>query len=74
MSEPKKAPLTDRQREIYDFISSFVDDWGYGPSTYEIADAFGFSGPAAAICHLNALEKKGWLVRTRKVSRSIVLT
>ena len=33
--------LTRRQREIYDFICSFVDEHGYSPSLEEIGGHFG---------------------------------
>lgn len=64
--------LTERQTEVLEFISDYITINGFAPSNQDIASAFGFSVNAAAD-HLGALEKKGAIKRTPRVSRSIVL-
>lgn len=50
--------LTDRQREIYNYILGFMLENKKPPTVQEIANNFGFYLNAAR-CHLLALNKKG---------------
>jgi len=50
--------LTDRQREILEFITRRIGE-GLPPTLAEIAEAFGFNQPRAAWKHLQALQTKG---------------
>lgn len=63
--------LTRKQKLIYDFIVSFIDENGYAPSIMEIAAGFGLSSPATIHKHLTNLEAKGLLRRRRNMSRAI---
>lgn len=65
--------LTRRQKEILDFISSFVDSYGYSPSFEEIADFFGYRSLATVHEHLSNLEEKGYIRKNYNESRSIEL-
>lgn len=65
--------LTKRQREIYDFLRSFLDEHGYAPSLEEIADHFGLSSVATVHEHLQNLEAKGALRRDPNRSRAVEL-
>jgi SOS-response transcriptional repressor LexA len=56
--------LTERQQEILDFIRAYVAEHGYPPIVREFAEPFGFSFQGA-VRHINALERKGYLSRTR---------
>ena len=62
-------PLTDRQREVYDFICGFIANYLHPPSAREIAGAFHFASPMGAHGHIRRLEKKGWLKQDEKLSR-----
>lgn len=62
--------LTDRQREVLDFIISYVEDSGFPPSIREIGAALGISSLRGVTVHLDALERKGWIER-ESTSRSI---
>ena len=55
--------LTRRQREILEWILDVVGEKGYFPSFREIGDAFGLRSPASVARHIDALVKKGFLVR-----------
>ena len=68
-----KKPLTPRQREVFDFIESFITEVGYPPTLTEIGARFRFSEKAASD-HVNALERKGVIVREDGKPRSIRLT
>jgi len=65
--------ITKRQRQVYDFISTFVQRNGYSPSFEEIGDGLGLSSLATVHKHISNLEKKGLLTRDYNRSRSIDL-
>jgi repressor LexA len=65
--------LTRRQKQVYDFISSFVDQHGYSPSFEEIAEGLGLSSLATVHKHITNLEQKQLLKRDYNRSRSIDL-
>jgi repressor LexA len=55
--------LTERQRSVLDFITRFIDENDVPPSLLEIGQALGGITPTAALAHVVALEKKGYLRR-----------
>ena len=65
--------LTSRQREVYEFIRDKIRTRGYGPTVREIGTHFHISSPNGVMCHLRALERKGWLKREPYLARSITL-
>lgn len=66
--------LTERQREIYDFVREKIVNRGYGPTVREIGTRFGIKSPNGVMCHLKALEKKGLISREANMSRAIQLS
>ncbi len=66
-------PLTRRQKQILDFLSSYIDTNGYAPSFEEIAEHFRFRSLATVHEHLTNLERKGYIQRGHNESRSITL-
>src|SRR5882762_4190883 len=65
--------ITKRQRQIYDFISDFVQKNGYSPSFEEIREGMGLNSLATVHKHISNLETKGLLTRDYNRSRSIDL-
>lgn len=65
--------LTKRQREILDYVESFIENYGYSPSFEEIARFFGYSSLATVHEHLSNLERKGFLRKNYNKSRSLEL-
>lgn len=65
--------LTRRQLEILNMIGAFDSQHGRPPTRKEIADHFGWASWNAAQCHVVALEKKGFLTRTRTKARGLKL-
>jgi repressor LexA len=63
--------LTRRQRQIFDFVSGFVEEQGYSPSLEEIAAAFGLSSVATVHKHVKHLVDKGYLQKAWNRSRSV---
>lgn len=71
---PKKRPaLTDRQREVIEYIRSHIEEYKFPPSTREIGDALGIACSNGVVCHLKALKKKGYLDWHPKTARSFTL-
>ena len=65
--------LTKRQRAVYEFIREKIRGRGYGPTVREIGTKFKISSPNGVVCHLKALEKKGFISREPNMSRAIQL-
>jgi len=63
--------LTRRQRQIFDFVTGFVDEKGYSPSLEEIGAAFGLSSVATVHKHVQHLVEKGLLRKGWNRSRSL---
>ena len=63
--------LTKKQRQILDYVESFVNSEGYSPSYEEIAANFGYSSLATVHEHLTNLEQKGFLRKNYNKSRSL---
>ena len=63
--------LTKRQKEILDFLKSFIDENGYAPSFEEICTAFGYTSLATVHEHLTNLAAKGYIRKAYRESRSI---
>jgi repressor LexA len=66
--------LTPRQQKVYELIRDKIRSRGYGPTVREIADHFHIRSPNGVVCHLKALEKKGFIVREPGMSRAIRLS
>jgi repressor LexA len=74
--------LTKRQKQVLDFLRSFIDEKGYSPSFEEIAEGlrdrrFGgkrLTSLATVHKHITTLERKGFLRRGYNQSRSIEVT
>src|SRR5438552_1480053 len=73
MSMPDFSQLTDRQREIYEFIREKIEGRGYGPTVREIGEAFKIASPNGVMCHLTALVNKGLITRDGGKARAIQL-
>lgn len=66
--------LTKRQKEIRDYLVTYVEAHGYAPTIEEIGRHFGLSSPATVHKHLCNLEDKGVITRGWNLSRAIELT
>jgi repressor LexA len=69
--EEPAGGLTDRQREVLDFISDSIRKRGYPPTLREIGSHFGIRSTNGVNDHLRALEKKGFLHREDLKSRAL---
>jgi repressor LexA len=65
--------LTERQKEILEFIHQFRRERGIAPTHREICERFGFSSYGTAYKHLKLLQEKGYLRRDWNQKRGIEL-
>ncbi len=66
-----KKELTDRQKEILDFIQGYIELNGYAPSYRDIAKHFNMASTFGVKRHIDALEKKGYLTSGDNQSRAL---
>ena len=66
--------LTKRQKEVLDFLVSFLNKHGYSPSFEEMAKSLKLTSLATVHKHVTTLEKKGFIRRGYNQSRSIEVT
>ncbi|MEW6110094.1 MAG: transcriptional repressor LexA [Nitrospirota bacterium] len=63
--------LTERQKEVLEFIREYIEKEGISPTVREIAAHFGFASPLSAQLHINALSKKGYLTKAPFKTRNL---
>ena len=71
--EITRQKLTEKQHAIYSFIKQEITEQRLSPTVREIADQFGIRSSNGVMCHLRALERKGWIKRDYYLSRGITL-
>jgi repressor LexA len=63
--------LTERQRQILEFITKRIGEQGYPPTIREIGEEMGIRSTNGVNDHLKALERKGYLKREVLKSRAL---
>ena len=66
-----KKPLSERQRQMLDFIGDFSDSQGYPPTIRDIGHKLGISSTSVVSYNLKILEKEGYIKRDETVSRGL---
>lgn len=64
-------PVTPRQRQVYDYLSRYVDAHRHAPTIAEIGAHFKLSSPSTVHHILTGLEREGLIRRIPNVSRGI---
>jgi repressor LexA len=64
--------LTERQRDVLEFIQSEQREKGITPSTREIQHHFGFASQTSVMQYLATLERKGFLDRHARKARALI--
>jgi repressor LexA len=67
-----QSVLTDRQKNILDFIQREQRETGITPSTREIQSHFGFASQTSVMQYIAALERKGFLERHAGKARALI--
>ncbi|HEY5800654.1 MAG TPA: hypothetical protein VIT92_10565 [Burkholderiaceae bacterium] len=68
-----KPVATSTQLAVFDWICGYMLKHGYSPSLDEISAEFGYRSQNSALCHIQALTRKGYLTSKSGVARSIVI-
>lgn len=71
MAYARKRDLTDRQRQILEFIKDEIGRKGYPPTVRDIGEAVGLSSSSTVHSHLAALEAKGLIKRDPSKPRAL---
>lgn len=66
--------LTQIQKNILEYIIKIKLEKGFPPTLADVAKQFGYSARATVQQHFKALEEKGFIKKTPKLSRGIELT
>jgi repressor LexA len=74
MAYTPKRDLTDRQRQILEFIKAEVRQKGFPPTVRDIGAAVGLSSSSTVHSHLAALEAKGLIRRDPSKPRALEVT
>lgn len=69
----KRKPLTTRQRQILEYIRSFLQEKGYSPSVREIGAAIGLSSTSTVHSYLHKLRAWGYLQQDGQHKRTLRL-
>lgn len=65
--------LTERQRQVLEYVASHLQAFGYPPTVREIADHFRMSSAFGIQRHLTELQRKGYLHREAGARRALTL-
>jgi len=74
MARRTSNKLRPRQEAMLKFIRRFIEEHDYPPTIREIGAAVGISSTSVVNYNLDQLERKGYIVRNREVSRGLRLT
>ncbi|HWL44047.1 MAG TPA: transcriptional repressor LexA [Ilumatobacter sp.] len=66
-----QRPISQRQRQILEFIERHMHNKSYPPSVREIGEAVGLTSPSTVHTHLNTLTRLGYLRRDPAKPRAI---
>lgn len=66
-----KQRSSKRQRELLNFVDSFIQGHGYGPSYREIMRALGYKSVSTVAVHIEGLMTKGYLRKRDRSARSL---
>jgi repressor LexA len=72
MTQPDK--LSERQQNMLEYISVYIDDAGRPPTIREIGQAVNISSTSVVNYNLTKLNEKGFIDRDSDVSRGLRLT
>lgn len=68
----QKFNLTERQREIMDYIKEYYAEYGTTPTQGKIAKEFDIA-QATIAKHLASIERRGWIQRARGLKNGMTI-
>ena len=63
--------LTEKEREMYQYICKVMEEKGYAPSVRDIQNALAIKSTATVHSYLNKLEDKGYIQKEQGKSRTL---
>jgi repressor LexA len=69
--KPKAIRPTKKQKDLLDFIETFIAKYGYSPSYREIMNGLDYNSVATVALHVNNLIKRGHLQKRDHSARSL---
>lgn len=67
----EKSRSSKKQRELLNFVDSFIQGHGYGPSYREIMRGLGYKSVSTVAIHIDGLISKGYLNKRNHSARSL---
>lgn len=67
-------PLTQHQKEVFEFVKRYIELNDYAPTLREIREATTVSNIGLVHKNLSALDKKGYLNKEKNTNRGVNLT
>jgi repressor LexA len=65
------ATLYTKERQTIEFITQFIQRYGYAPTLKEIGDALGMNSPATVHEHIDRLRQKGFIKKLDGTARGL---
>jgi len=65
------AILYPRERQLLEFITQFIQRYGYAPTIKEIGEAMGITSPATIHEHIDRLRQKGFIRKLDGTARGL---
>ncbi len=65
--------LTRRQRDVYEYIKTYMNEHGYAPCVRDICNALNLKSTSTAHAHLTKLEEKSYISRNPAKPRTILI-
>jgi repressor LexA len=65
------ATLYTKERQLLEFITQFIQRYGYAPTLKEIGNALGMNSPATVHEHIDRLRKKGYIKKLDGTARGL---
>ncbi len=69
-----RAPLTEVQQNIYNFVRQFIRDNGFSPTIREIMEHFKYRSSNSVVVQLNKMKAKGYITNSSKKGKMKVRT
>lgn len=66
-----KQPLTEKERQMYDYISESISKNGYSPSVRDIMAHLGIRSTSTVHTYIGKLEEKGYIYKDGNKSRTL---
>lgn len=63
--------LTEKERKMYEYIKSVIDNKGYAPSVRDIQNALGIKSTSTVHSYIERLESKGYIKKEQGKSRTL---